>query len=166
LSESLRLQIEGGLKGTMKKMKDFTFLNRITIQTRAADIYTYLMEPTNLTHLHPLIIDVKKLPDKSKESSRVEIQDKIIIFGIIPIFKKYEASFTAIKQDKQLQLETFTSPGIHITNTITLSETEKETLVEEHVLVEVPAWIAGFVMKQIRSSHGEMLQTLKKTLES
>jgi ligand-binding SRPBCC domain-containing protein len=146
-------------------MKSITFLNRIIIKAPAADIYNYLMDPQNLTHLHPLIIGVKQLPGIRIGSARVEIQDKIIVLGLIPIYKKYEASFTAIEQDKQMLLETFTSPGIHIKNTITLAISGKETKVEEQVIVEVPAWIAGFVMKQIRFSHGEMLQTLKKTLE-
>jgi hypothetical protein len=123
------------------------------------------MEPSNLIHLHPLIIDVKLLQIEKTGSTRVEIQDKIMLFDLIPLYKKYEASFTSIKQNQQLQLETFTSPGIHIKNTITLYESDFETEVDEMVHVDAPTWISKFVMKQIKFSHGEMLKSLKKTLE-
>jgi hypothetical protein len=147
-------------------MKSIPFRNRISIQAPAAKIYAYLMEPRNLPQLHPLIIGVKPLLGASPGSVRVEIQDKIMLMGMIPVYKKYEASFASIEQDRQLVLETFTSPGIHIKNTITLTESESETEVGEQVLVEVPSWIAGFVKKQIEFSHGEMLRTLKIKLES
>jgi ligand-binding SRPBCC domain-containing protein len=146
-------------------MKSILFRNRISIQAPASKIYAYLMEPRNLPQLHPLIIGVKTLPSTSSGSVRVEIQDKMKLMGLIPLYKKYEASFTSIEQDRRLVLETFTSPGIHIKNTITLTESESGTEVEEQVLVEVPSWIAGFVIKQIEFSHGEMLRTLKITLE-
>jgi hypothetical protein len=147
-------------------MKSILFYNHISIQAPAANIYAYLMDPGHLTHLHPLIIGVKPLQSESPGSIRVEIQDKIMLFGRIPFYKKYEASFTSIEEDRQLILETFTTPGIHIKNTIILSESGNETWVEERVLIEVSAWIAGFVMKQIEFSHGEMLKSLKKSLES
>jgi ligand-binding SRPBCC domain-containing protein len=147
-------------------MKSISFRNRISIQAPAAEIYVYLMEPRNLPQLHPLIIGVKSLPSANPGSARVEIQDKMKLLGLIPVYKKYEASFTSIEQDRQMVLETFTSPGIHIKNTITLTESESGTEVEEQVLVEVPSWIAGFVMRQIELSHSEMLRTLKLTLES
>jgi ligand-binding SRPBCC domain-containing protein len=143
-------------------MKSISFHNRISILAPAADIYNYLMEPRNLIHLHPLIIGVRPLLSESPGSTRIEIQDKIMLLGRVPFYKKYEASFTSIEKDRQLLLETFTSPGIHIKNTITLSESGNETEVEEQVLVEVPAWIAGFVMKQIEFSHVEMIKSLKK----
>jgi ligand-binding SRPBCC domain-containing protein len=146
-------------------MKSFIFENRLSIQATAAEIYTYLMEPLNLTRLHPLIVGVNLISSDKPGTSRVEIQDKIMLLGLIPVYKKYEASFTGIEQDRQLLLETFTSPGIHIQNTITVQEEDERTEVRERVLIDVPAWVAGFVMRQIRFSHGEMLQTLKKTLE-
>lgn len=147
-------------------MKTISFCNNISIQAPAKDIYSYLLEPNNLPHLHPLIIDVKLLQNQSSHSTRVEIQDKIMLFDFIPLYKKYEASFTSIKLNHQLLMETFTSPKIHIKNTITLYESDFETVVEEKVLVDVPMWIARFVIKQIKYSHGEMLNSLKKTLES
>lgn len=146
--------------------KSMPFHNRILIDSPVPVIYNYLLDPTNLTRLHPLIVGVERLPSGREGSARVVIQDKITVLGFIPVYKKYEASFTAIELDRQLLLETFTSPGIHIRNTITLSRVDGKTEVEEQVQVEVPAWVAGFVMKQIRYSHGEMLQRLKALIEA
>ncbi|MDQ6420402.1 SRPBCC family protein [Paenibacillus sp. LHD-117] len=147
-------------------MKNITFQNRISIQAPASDIYGYLLDPGNLPRLHPLIIGVKPLRSEGSASTRVEIQDKIMLFGRIPFYKKYEASFTSIEENRQLLLETFTSPGIHIRNTIILSEETNETRVEERVHIAVPALFASFVLKQIQFSHVEMLKSLKRILES
>lgn len=147
-------------------MKSILFRNTITIQAPPESIYTYLMEPQNLPQLHPLIIDVKPLNSDSADSIRVEIQDRILLMGFIPFYKKYTASFTALEPTRCMLLETFTSPRIHIQNTISLSETDTGTLVEEQVKLEAPGLIAGFVMKQIEFSHKEMLASVKKTLET
>ncbi|WNR44031.1 SRPBCC family protein [Paenibacillus roseipurpureus] len=146
-------------------MKRLTFHNSITILASAAEVYAYLINPMHLPDLHPLIIGVNPLPSERPGSKRVEIQDKIMLFGRLPFYKKYEASFTPVEENRKLILETFTSPGIHITNTIVLEELGNETLVEERVSIEVSALLAKFVMKQIEFSHVEMLHALKKKLE-
>jgi ligand-binding SRPBCC domain-containing protein len=146
-------------------MKMNHFNNAVSIAAPIEQVFTFLAEPRHLVDLHPLIVGVKELPAEAAHTRKVEIRDKIKLFGLWPIYKTYEALITVQEPNRSLLLETFTSPGIHVRNTITMKPEHGRTIVEEQVLVETPGYLTRFVMKQIRTSHDQMLVQLKQQLE-
>ncbi|MGA7193445.1 MAG: hypothetical protein WBW94_07405 [Anaerolineales bacterium] len=145
-------------------MKQGTFEHEIYIEAKPQDIVSFLVEHTNHPRFHPLIIDVKEVAAPQGVLRRFMITDQLI-WGPLHFKINYRADVLKAT-DNEMLTEAFQSPETYVTNHSTFTVQGTGTLMHETITLKSPDLLFNYAFNQAKSSHGELVEGLKKVIES
>jgi hypothetical protein len=145
-------------------MKQGTFEHEIYIEAKPKDIVSFLVEHTNHPRFHPLIVAVKEVAAPQGILRRFMITDQLI-WGPLHFKVTYRADVLKAT-DNEMLTEAFQSPGTYVTNHSTFSAQGTGTLMHETITLKSPDLLFNYAFNQAKSSHGELVEGLKKVIES
>ena len=145
-------------------MKQGTFEHEIYIAAKPKDIVAFLVEHTNHPRFHPLIIAVKEVPAPQNILRRFMITDQLV-WGPIHFKINYRADVLEAT-DNEMLTEAYQSPNTYVTNHSTFTAQGTGTLMHETITLKAPDLLFNYAFGQAKSSHGELVEELKKVIES
>ncbi len=145
-------------------MKQGTFEHEIYIEAKPKDVVAFLVEHTNHPRFHPLIVAVKEVAAPPNVLRRFMITDQLI-WGPFHFKINYRADVLKAT-DNEMLTEAYQSPGTYVTNHSTFTAQGTGTLMHETITLKAPNLLFGYAFQQAKLSHGELVQGLKKVIES
>jgi hypothetical protein len=141
-----------------------TFEHEVFIRAPAARILEFLVDHTNHPKFHPLIVAVQEVPAPPPALRRFLITDRLI-WGPFHFKVTYRADVLRAGGGEMLT-EAFQSPGTYVTNHSTFTAQADGTRLHETITLRAPDLLFGYAFNQARTSHAELMNGLKKVLES
>jgi hypothetical protein len=114
--------------------------------------------------LHPLIVKVEEIPAEPPVLRRFWITDQLPV-GLFRFKIKYRADILKLTPD-EAHTEAWQSPGVHIISHMSFTEENGGTLLREEYMVEAPSLLFGYIFKQAKAAHEELLVLIKQAAEA
>lgn len=141
------------------------------------EVYVEAEPPVVIAHLgsyehhdaiHPMIVAVRKLDPRATAKGPVQrryaITDRIRLGPLTTRFTYLATIYQA--GSEELVSDAYQFPRVHLRNRTRCEASGAGTLVHEHVTVEAPRLLLGFVARQAEAAHRAMLANLKTLVES
>ena len=137
------------------------FSDEIEIAAPRARLHAFLLDLHNHLELHPLIVSIEDLPPlpEAPGARRYRIVDRVP-FGPLRLRAEYVAAIEPVS-GHEIRAEAWQSPGIHLETSYRLQDRGEATLLAEHVSVEAPRGLRGFVTRQASRAHHETLRKMQ-----
>ncbi|HEY9153239.1 MAG TPA: SRPBCC family protein [Anaerolineales bacterium] len=145
-------------------MKQGTFEHEIYIEAKPKEIVTFLVEHTNHPRFHPLIVAVKEVPAPPGILRRFIITDQLV-WGPFHLRINYRADVIKAT-DNEMLTEAYQSPNTYVTNHSTFIAQGTGTWMHETITLKAPDLLFNYAFGQAKSSHGALVEGLKKVFES
>lgn len=147
------------------------FVLEVRIGARRATVHEALCDLHRLEPLHPFIESIEALPASPAlpKARRYRVVDRIPL-GPFRLKTVYTAALEPVADD-EVHGHAWQSPGITLRTIYTLTPGEGEdggeadTRLAERCFVSAPWGFGGFVRRQARRAHAELLRGLKALLE-
>jgi hypothetical protein len=131
-------------------------------------VRSFLAETTNLSEIHPYIVDVQHINRRqAPDGARIDyyrIRDCIKL-GPLTICFTYRAS-ASVSAAGELISDAYHSPGIHLHNVTTCREEGSGSRVKERIEITAPSLFMKTTYERAFISHAEMIANLKQVLEA
>jgi hypothetical protein len=145
-------------------MKQGTFEKEIFIQSDARTVIGILADYSQHHKIHPLIIKVERAADAPEGVRRYFITDSLH-WGPFKFKTKYQADIIAITGDT-VHTEAYPSLGTSVTNITRITPKDNGVVLHETITIGAPNILFGYIFKQAKTAHEEMLQRIKKFMEN
>ncbi len=114
--------------------------------------------------LHPLIVKVEEIPAEPPVLRRFLITDQLAM-GPFRFKIRYRADILKFTPD-ETHTEAWQSPGVHIISHMSFSEEDGETRLREEYTIEAPNLLFGYIYKQAKAAHINLLARIEDAAES
>jgi hypothetical protein len=145
-------------------MKRGIFEKEIFIQSDAATVIRVIADYSQHHKIHPLIVKVERADDAPEGVRRYVITDRLQ-WGPFKFTIKYQADIIAVTEDT-VHTEARQSPGTHVTNVTKVTPMNNGVRLHETITMKAPNLLFNYAFKQAETAHEEMLQRIKKFVES
>ena len=145
-------------------MKQGTFEKEIFIQSDAPTVINVIADYSNHHKIHPLIIKVERAKDEPANIRRYFITDSLQ-WGPFKFKIKYQADIIAVTGDT-VHTEAFQSPGTTVTNVTKVTPKDNGVILHETITMKAPDMLFGYAFSQAKAAHAEMLERIKKFVET
>ncbi len=147
-------------------MAQRSFEQSITIAAAPAQVAPFFASYDQHTVLHPLIIAIQPIAARpaAPEARWYAITDRMQIGPL-----RFSFTYTAALRDAgdgTFISDAFQSPRVHLHNITRCQPQGAGTLVHEHVTIDAPRLLIGYVHQQALLAHRELLARLKQHIEA
>ncbi|KXK13876.1 MAG: Polyketide cyclase / dehydrase and lipid transport [Chloroflexi bacterium OLB14] len=146
------------------RMKQGTFEKEIFIQSDVATVINTIADYSQHHKIHPLIVNVERAKDAPEGVRRYFITDSLQ-WGPFRFKIKYRADILSVTTDT-VHTEAYQFPSTYIVNVTTVTPTDNGVRLHETFSMKAPNLLFGYAFQQAQAAHGEMLQRIKKFIES
>lgn len=155
-------------RGERKRMAQRMFEQEIFVDAEPPVVIGYLASYAHHDAIHPMIVAVRELdPRRTAEGTiqrRYAITDRMRLGPLTTRFTYLATIYQEV--DGELVSDAYQFPRIHLRNRTRCEASGTGTLIREHVTVEAPRPLLGFVARQAETAHRAMLANLKALVES
>jgi hypothetical protein len=145
-------------------MKQGSFEKEIFIQSDVKTVINTIADYSQHHKIHPLIQKVERAKDEPANVRRYFITDSLQ-WGPFKFKIKYQADIIAITADT-VHTEAYQSPQTYVTNVTRVTPKDTGVLLHETITLKAPDLLFGYAFKQAEIAHTEMLQRIKKFVET
>ena len=144
-----------------------SFEKRISIDSTADAIYAELSDPERQIGLQPLLVATEERADAATDSSRtfIAVEAVPVAFGWT-LRNRIEVRIERIRAGEVIEFRARSRPGVRVHSRYTLAADGDRTTVHERVRIEMPRPLQQFVLARADAAHTELLDNLKRRLES
>ncbi|NWG33503.1 MAG: SRPBCC family protein [Chloroflexi bacterium] len=145
-------------------MRQGTFEKEIFIRADAATVIRTIADYSQHHKIHPLIVKVERATDAPPGVRRYFITDSLK-WGPFKFKIKYRADILAVTEDT-VHTEAYQSPGTRVTNLTKVTPKDDGVILHETITLQAPDLLFTYAFQQANTAHEEMLQRIKKFVES
>lgn len=145
-------------------MRQGTFEKEIFIRSDAATVINAIADYSQHHKIHPLIVKVERAQDAPPGVRRYLITDSLK-WGPFNFKIKYRADILAVTDDT-VHTEAYQSPATTVTNVTKVTPRNDGVLLHETITLRAPDMLFSYAFQQASAAHEEMLQRIKKFVET
>lgn len=110
---------------------------------------------------HPVMKTVKMVEDKSPEYVEYEIDEEVLLFGLIKIRPNYKAKVIEIEKNKQLRYTSQVKSYVFLIIDLHFTESNGKTKMVEHIEVTTNLFVALVFLDILKKAHLKVYQNIK-----
>lgn len=110
---------------------------------------------------HPVMKTVKMVEDKSPEYIEYEIDEEVMLFGLIKIKPNYKAKVIEIEKNKQLRYTSQVKSYVFLIIDLHFTELNGKTKMVEHIEVTTNLFVAIVFLDILKKAHLKVYQNIK-----
>lgn len=145
-------------------MRQGTFEKEIFIRSDTATVINTIADYSQHHKIHPLIVKVERAQDAPPGVRRYLITDSLQ-WGSFKFKIKYRADILAVTDDT-VHTEAYQSPATTVTNVTKVTPKDEGVLLHETITLRAPDLLFSYAFQQASAAHEEMLQRIKKFVET
>lgn len=145
-------------------MRQGTFEKEIFIRSDAATVINTIADYSQHHKIHPLIVKVERAQDAPPGVRRYLITDSLN-WGPFKFKIKYRADILAVTDDT-VHTEAYQSPATTVTNVTKVTPRDGGVILHETITLRAPDMLFSYAFHQASAAHEEMLQRIKKFVET
>jgi hypothetical protein len=145
-------------------MKQGSFKKEIFIQSDAKTVINVIADYSNHHKIHPLIIKVERSEREPEGVRRYFITDSLR-WGPFKFKTTYRADVISVTGDT-VHTEAYPSLNTSVTNITKITPKDNGVVLHETITITTPNIFFSYVIKQAETAHEEMLQRIKKFVET
>lgn len=141
----------------------------IHIRRPVSVVYNHLAQPSNFIGLQPLLSSISSIQEIDVNSKRGYRYETIETFriGPIPVLNNRIRVQTVLTEpNRQIDSVVQSKPKIRLDVHYQFTALADETNLVEQMLISVPAWVSGYVVRTARQAQEQTLANLKRRLET
>jgi len=130
-----------------------------TVPGVPAAVRAWYCDIANLQGFHPIIVDVRRVGrDLGADGTTVTdfvVRERVLV-GPLPVRSSYRVRITA-PVDGPIGTRALQFPGVRLDGTVTFTADDAGTAIREQVTIRAPRLLLGFVAREARRAHEQML---------
>lgn len=110
---------------------------------------------------HPVMKTVKMVEDKRPEYVEYEIDEEVLLFGLIKIRPNYKAKVIEVEKNKQLRYTSQVKSYVYLMIDFHFTESNGKTKMVEHIEVKTNLVVALVFLDILKKAHLKVYQNIK-----
>jgi hypothetical protein len=110
---------------------------------------------------HPVMKTVKLVDDKRPEYVEYEIDEEVLLFGLIKIRPNYKAKVIEVEKNKQLRYTSQVKSYVFLIIDLHFTESNGKTKMVEHIEVTTNLFVALVFLDILKKAHLKVYQNIK-----
>lgn len=132
-----------------------------TFEIEIKTLYEQFRDFQKYGNQHPVMKDVKVVEDKSPDYIEYEINEEVLIFGIIKIYPNYKAKVIEIEKYKHLRYTSQVKRNISLIIDLHFTEENGKTLMVENIAVKANIITTIVFFDILKKAHTKLFQNIK-----